>query len=75
MSEIPLSQINKARNRCAEIIAQCGDRYLPLFERLENEIQIREENQRLLDKAQKIATQNATRFATQNSGKQNHQGK
>ncbi len=64
MNEPSLNQIIKARNQCAEIIALYGERYLPIFERLENEISIREKRQKLLDKALIISSKNGTQSGT-----------
>lgn len=38
MSNITISELIKARDKCAAVIAKYGDCYLPIFERLENEI-------------------------------------
>ncbi len=64
MKEPSLAEIIVARDRCALIIAKYGQQYLPLFERLEKEIEAREERQKYLDKALKIATPNVTLNAT-----------
>lgn len=55
-----------ARDKCAHIIAKYGERYLPIFERLEKEIGIKKEREKYLKKALEIATQNDTHNATQN---------
>lgn len=62
--EVSLQDIIRARDKCAYIIAKYGQQYLPIFERLEKEIEIREERQGYLDKALKIATPNVTQNAT-----------
>lgn len=62
--DVSLQDLIKARDKCAYIIAKYGQQYLPLFERLEKEIEIREERQKYLDKALKIATPNVTLNAT-----------
>lgn len=69
MSEPTLKQIIEARDKCAIVIAKYGECYLPIFERLEKEIEIRVERQKYLDKALKIATQNGTHFGTQNQSR------
>ena len=51
MNELTLDQIIQARNRCAKIIALYGEQYLPIFERLENEIELRMKQQTLLERA------------------------
>ena len=66
MNEPTLDQIIEARNRCAEVIVQYGERYLPIFERLENEIVLREKKQELLNRAISISLKNGTRNGTQN---------
>jgi len=68
MNEPSLNQIIKARNQCAEIIALYGEKFLPIFERLENEIVIREKRQRLLDKAINIGSKNGTQSGTHSRG-------
>ncbi|MCG8483566.1 MAG: hypothetical protein MJA31_09685 [Clostridia bacterium] len=69
MGEPTKEEIIAARDRCAQIIALYGERYLPIFERLENEIALLEQQQVLLKKAiclgNKIDTQSATQNATQ----------
>ncbi|HEY9177505.1 MAG TPA: hypothetical protein VIN07_07440 [Flavipsychrobacter sp.] len=65
MKEPTLKEIIEARDKCATIIAKYGERYLPIFERLEKEIEIRMERQKSLEKALDIATQNNTQNATQ----------
>lgn len=68
MKEPTLEEIIKARDRCAEVIAWHGEKYLPIFERLEKEISIRQEREKLLQRAvsiaQKIGTQNGTQNGT-----------
>ncbi len=65
MSDFGLDQIIAARNECARIIALHGDKYLPIFERLEKEITKHEQHNKLLMKAMKIGTQNGTHIGTQ----------
>lgn len=68
MKDPTLEEIIKARDRCAKIIAQYGERYLPIFERLEKEIALRQEKQALMEKALRISgktgTQNGTQIGT-----------
>ncbi|MBL7681779.1 MAG: hypothetical protein JNK00_00345 [Flavipsychrobacter sp.] len=66
MTEIKLSEIKKARDKCARIVAKYGIRYLPIFERLEKEIAIREAQEKLFQKALEISTQIDTQIGTQN---------
>lgn len=66
MTEPTFKQIIKARNQCANIIALYGEQYLPIFERLENEIALRKEKQALLEKAININSKNDTQNGTQN---------
>lgn len=63
--EPTLDEIRKARDECARIISLHGESYLPIFERLENEIAQRKHQNRLLKKALKIGTQNGTQNGTQ----------
>ncbi|OEK01169.1 hypothetical protein BFP97_06435 [Roseivirga sp. 4D4] len=65
MSEIQLEKIKEARDECARIIALYGDKFLPIFQRLETEIEQREHQNKLLAKALKIGTQSGTHFGTQ----------
>ena len=65
MHEPSIEQIEEARNVCAKVIAMHGEKYLPIFERLDNELHQRKKQDCLLQKALKIATQNDTHFATQ----------
>lgn len=65
-TDIKLQDIIRARNKCADLIAKYGKAYLPVFERLENEIAVREKQQQLFNRALKISTQNRTHFSTQN---------
>ena len=69
MNKVGMKELLEARKRCAQVITKYGDQYLPIFERLENEINSRNEKQQLLKRAQEIGTQNGTRFGTQ---KQNY---
>ncbi len=69
MKEPDLKEIIEARDKCAAIIAQYGEQYLPIFERLEKEIELRMERQKYLDKALEIATRNNTQNATQSDVK------
>ncbi|AXG69599.1 hypothetical protein KORDIASMS9_01824 [Kordia sp. SMS9] len=64
MQEPTLDQIIDARARCAKAIARYGEQYLPIFERLDNEIAKRVKQQSLLNKAIEIGTQNGTQNGT-----------
>ena len=70
MSEPTLHEITQARDVCAQVIAQYGERYMPIFERLENEIEVRQKQQGLLEKAIAIAGKNGSQNSIQ-SGIQN----
>jgi hypothetical protein len=65
MTEPTYIEIIAARDKCAEIIIHYGDQYLPIFERLEEEIRIRAQKIELLKKAHKIGTQSGTQNGTQ----------
>jgi len=62
--EITLQDIEEARDRCATIIYHQGEQYLPIFERLEQEIEARKKQDRLLERVHKIATENGTENGT-----------
>lgn len=64
MQEPTLDQIIDARARCAKAIAQYGEQYLPIFERLDDEVVKRIKQRELLNKALKIGTQNGTQNGT-----------
>lgn len=63
-NEIPLSEIIEARDKVARIIAKYGKRYLPIFERLDFEVEKRKKEEELLKKAIDIGTQNGTQSGT-----------
>lgn len=69
---LTISALIQARNECAKIISECGEQYLPIFERLEKEIVMLEEREELLKRAlmigQKSGTQNGTQSGTQLRG-------
>lgn len=65
MNSVRTKELEKARDECAKVIAQFGARYLPIFERLENEIINRQKEKDLLSKALRIASQNVPQIATQ----------
>ena len=69
MKQPTTEELIVARNQCARIIALYGERYLPIFVRLENEIALRDQQKVLLKKAVnigvKIDTQNGTQIDTQ----------
>lgn len=54
-NQLSLSQIKKAYYQAAKIVAQHGDKYLPIFERLENEYKDRKDKIEALNRAIKIA--------------------
>lgn len=54
-NQLSLSQIKKAYHQAAKIVARYGDKYLPIFERLENEYQGRKDKIEALKRAIKIA--------------------
>lgn len=64
--EISLQELINARNKCADIVARRGERYLPIFERLEREIKMKKRRQEMLDKAVKISIQNSIQNRIQN---------
>ncbi len=66
MREPTLDEIINARDRCAKIISLYGDRYLPIFERLDNEISTRQKKRMLLEKAVSIGNSFGTHNGTQN---------
>jgi len=53
--QLSLSQIKKAYHQAAKIVARYGDKYLPIFERLEKEYQNRKDKVKTLNRAIKIA--------------------
>lgn len=57
-----LNELISARNECAVIIAQCGEQYLPIFERLEREITNHKKRQELLSRALKISSKTGTQL-------------
>ena len=61
---ITLDRLIDARDRCAKIIVEYGDKYLPIFERLENEIENRRNQKNLLNRALEIGTRNGTQNGT-----------
>lgn len=63
---MPNLTIEQARSKIARIVAQYGEKYLPIFIRLDKEYQKQLHMQEQLDKALMIATQIATQNATQN---------
>lgn len=64
-NEPTLNELISARNECAVIIAQCGEQYLPIFERLEREIANHKKRQELLSRALRISSKNGTQIGTQ----------
>lgn len=59
-----LDKLTHARDRCAKIIVEYGEKYLPIFERLENEIENRRNQENLLNRALEIGTRNGTQNGT-----------
>ena len=59
-----LDKLTHARDRCAKIIVEYGEKYLPIFERLENEIENRRNQKNLLNRALEIGTRNGTQNGT-----------
>lgn len=53
--EVTFEEIETARNQIAQIISLHGEKYLPIFERLDNEYNARKAQQALLTKAKEIA--------------------
>lgn len=66
MNEPILDQIIKARDKCAGIISKYGTRYLPIFERLEKEIGLRQKELVLINKVHEIVKKNGTQIGIQN---------
>jgi hypothetical protein len=54
--QLSLSQIKRAYHQAAKIVARYGDKYLPIFERMEEEYKKRVEHKNIVDKAKKIAS-------------------
>jgi len=71
-----INELIKAREKCAQIITQYGDVYLPIFERLDNEISALQTRQSAMDRVRMIADRgtsgNGTRIGTQNSPQKGH---
>ena len=55
--EVTLSDLRQAYRVAAQLVAKDGDKYLPLFERLDQEIEAREHQENIKAKAFKIAKQ------------------
>ncbi|MFL0801420.1 MAG: hypothetical protein K6L80_13290 [Agarilytica sp.] len=53
--QLSLEQIKRAYHQAAKIVARYGDKYLPIFERLEKEYQSRKDKVKTLNRAIKIA--------------------
>jgi len=53
--QLSLAQIKRAYHQAAKIVARYGDKYLPIFERLEKEYQSRKDKVKTLKRAIKIA--------------------
>jgi pantoate kinase len=63
--EPTLDQVIHARNECANIIALYGEKYIPIFERLEEELEIRQKRMKLLRRALAISDKTGTQIGTQ----------
>lgn len=67
--DVTMRELYECYNKLACIIKQHGDEYLPLFERVHNEIESRKEKSRMVDIALRVAENNpksGTHFGTQN---------
>ena len=53
--KVTLSDLRKAYQVAAQLVAKDGDKYLPLFERLDQEIEAREHQENIKAKALEIA--------------------
>lgn len=49
------SELEKAHNQMARIVARHGEKYLPIFERLENELNEQREKYNLMQRALEAA--------------------
>lgn len=63
---LTIAELITAREQCAAIVVRYGERYLPIFERLENEVLVRKKQYLLFERAQQIARKNGTQYDTQN---------
>ena len=67
--DVTMRELYECYNKLACIIKAHGDEYLPLFERVHNEIESRKEKNRMVDIALRVAENNSksgTHFGTQN---------
>tara|TARA_R110000868_G_scaffold1211_2_gene9368 strand:- start:95309 stop:95578 length:270 start_codon:yes stop_codon:yes gene_type:complete len=67
--DVSMRELYECYNKLACIIKEHGDEYLPLFERVHNEIESRKEKNRMVDIALRVAESNSksgTHFGTQN---------
>ncbi len=53
--QLSLAHIKRAYHQAAKIVARYGDKYLPIFERLEKEYKKHADQKKAVDKAKKIA--------------------
>ena len=53
--KVALSDLRQAYKIAAQLVAKDGDKYLPLFERLDKEMQSREKKEKIKAKALEIA--------------------
>lgn len=56
--DISLEEIIEARDKVARIIVKYGERYMPIFIRLDEEVEKRKEYNRYLEKVRRIAAGN-----------------
>lgn len=53
--EIPMERLLKARLTAARIVARYGERFLPIFQRIDKEIRVRESRDKALSRALAMA--------------------
>lgn len=70
MTNISIDEVRQARDRSAAIVLEYGEQYLPLFERLDQELEQLLHKEKLLCKVQEIVTQNGTPIGTPTRGNQ-----
>ena len=62
MKQLTIEEIRKARDKCAFFVNKYGECYLPIFERLDNELQACQSRQSSLEKALQIGTRFDTKL-------------
>lgn len=67
MCNYSLDELIRARDKSAEIVVKYGEKYLPIFERMEKEVELKRQKKKLLNKVHEIVTQNVTHIGTQES--------